>query len=342
MSNIGKVGFFVAGLCLIAIAVPRLILNAWMPIFTWVPMAIGLVGIALSVFYDLKFYMSFFTMRTTKHGMNMGLLILLVIVGLVMVNFVVLRHDKKWDVTQEGLNSLSDQSVKILEKIKEPLMVKVFYRKGTQEIDGLKGRFAKLVEMYGDKNNNVKLEFIDIIKRPDQKEDFQLDKENLAAFVVYKGKKNKIDELTEEAMTKALIKVTREQNKVIYFTAGHGEKDINSQQQDVEGASDFKKELGDASYEVKDVKLFETGKVPDDAQVLIIAGPQKAFLDAELKALRDYVEKGGKLLIALDPGQQSNLNGFLNQIGVDYQNNYVLDQFGQIVGLGASVALGVT
>ena len=150
-----------------------------------------------------------------------------------------------------------------------------------------------------------------------------------------------MDELTEEAITRALIKVTREKSKTIHFTTGHGERNLNSTPQEVEGASDLKKELTDASYVVQELKLFESAAIPTDVQVLAILGPQKPFLDSEIKLIRDFAIKGGKLFMAVDPGTQQNLAPLMAEMGIDYQNNFIVDLFGQIVGVGASVALGV-
>jgi hypothetical protein len=43
-------------------------------------------------------------------------------------------------------------------------------------------------------------------------------------FLEYKGKRNRIEKIDEQEITQALIKVTREKNKTIYFTVGTSRK----------------------------------------------------------------------------------------------------------------------
>ena len=76
------------------------------------PLGIAVFFFGLAVFKDARFYLEFLTMRTTKHGMNMGALILMAVVALVSINFLAVRYEKKFDWTSERLNSLSDQSLK--------------------------------------------------------------------------------------------------------------------------------------------------------------------------------------------------------------------------------------
>jgi len=340
MSKLGKICYLLMGIFLMGMGVARLVLAFWHEML-FVPLALGGALFIVALIVDRRFYQDFFTMRTTKHGMNMGVLVLLMMALLVGVNFISLRYNKTFDVTREGINSLSDQTIKILAQLDDKIEIKMFYRKNIEKVDSIKARFRKLIQMFEDESPKVTMDFINILKRPDLRKEFKIDKEGLAAFVIYKEKKNKIEDMNEESVTKAIIKVTRNKNKIIYFTVGHGEKDLDGGADQPEGLNDFKDELTDASYEVRTVKLFETGKVPDDAEVLAIIGPQQAFLQPELKAVRDFAKKGGKILIALDPGTHHNLALLTKSFGVEFQNNFILDQIGQMMTQSAATAIGM-
>ena len=128
-------------------------------------------------------------MRTTKHGMNMGVLILLFILGVFAVNFLAVKNNKKWDLTAEGLNSLSDQSVKILKSLDAPLSIKFFYRGGTEGVASVQGQFKELTEMYKDESSQFSVEFIDSIKRPGLAKEYGVSRATAQVFVDYKGKR---------------------------------------------------------------------------------------------------------------------------------------------------------
>ena len=59
-------------------------------------------------------------------------------------------------------------------------------------------------------------------------------------------------------------------------------------------------------------------RIPDDAAMVMIIGPQRAFLEAERNAIREYLDRGGSLLVALEPGSDFRLEEFRDQLGVDH------------------------
>ncbi len=75
----------------------------------------------------------------------------------------------------------------------------------------------------------------------------------------------------EEEITNALLKVTRDRKKVVYFTRGHGEREIDDFES--RGVSQARDVLAKQLYEVQDVQLAQEEKVPEDATVLVVAGP---------------------------------------------------------------------
>ena len=105
-----------------------------------------------------------------------------------------------------------------------------------------------------------------------------------------------------------LMKLVREKRKA-YVMTGHGEiNDPDSVPPELKGrvperrTTVFKKRLGELNYEVKDLGLIDLAKdVPDDATIVIMLAPSVPLQPAEWAALERYLDKGGRLLIALDP-----------------------------------------
>ena len=85
--------------------------------------------------------------------------------------------------------------------------------------------------------------------------------------------------------------------------------------------------------------------MPDDATVVVVAGPQTDFFPPEIDALKKYLDKGGKLLLELDPPDKAdsppltNLIALAHDWGIDVGNDVVVDVsgMGRLIGTDASV-----
>lgn len=340
MSKKAKFTFLLAFLSLVVAVATQFVIGAWLPINT-VLLAVAGGLVALSIVLDWRLYWEFLTMRTTKHGMNMGLLILLVVVSLVCLNYLANQHNKTWDLTSEKLNSLSDQSAKLLENLSDDLNVKVFYNgpSGQEE----KQKVQQGLRLYQDKSSYLKVQYINAYVDQQQAirylgDRIERDSGPVSVFVEHAGKKVEVDPPFDEAtLTSAMIKATRNNQAKIYFVKGHGEKEIEDNGDT--GLKEFAKMLGDASYSIDSFTFLEGKGVPTDATLVAIVGPTVAYLDSELDFLRAYLRKGGHLFVALDPGQRHNLANLTRSMGVQFANNYVLTQT-QIVGGGPMTVLG--
>jgi len=93
--------------------------------------------------------------------------------------------------------------------------------------------------------------------------------------------------------------------------------------------------------------IAQHGAVPDDATVVVVAGPKVDFFQPEVDALKKYLDKGGKLLLELDPPDKADappltlLVGLAHDWGVNVGNNIVVDAsgMGRLIGTDASVPL---
>lgn len=79
-------------------------------------------------------------------------------------------------------------------------------------------------------------------------------------------------------------------------------------------------------YTVKSLLLLRQDDVPEDASLLIIAGPEKNFLPTELQAISDYVADGGKVLFMLDPYTVPNVVDYLKRYNIRVGANMVVDK----------------
>ena len=133
----------------------------------------------------------------------------------------------------------------------------------------------------------------------------------------------------------ALLQLTRPK-MAAYMTAGHGELNnpdidnalggaLGSEVQD--SLTAFRDLLGFLNYEVRALTLQRGlgNRVPDDAAMVLVIGPQRPFLDEEVLAIAEYLEGGGSVLFALEPSSDFTLTGLRDQLGVEYQSTMLVE-----------------
>ncbi|AUX23640.1 ABC transporter [Sorangium cellulosum] len=127
---------------------------------------------------------------------------------------------------------------------------------------------------------------------------------------------------------KALLKVVRSQ-RIAYLTVGHGEMNEAAGAAAADGrtARNLRKLLESQNYLVKDLGLAQGlgSEIPADAYVVVVLGPQKAFLPEEVAALKKYADGGGHLLLALDPDAKVDLDPLAGVVGLTWKPEILLN-----------------
>src|SRR4029077_2934935 len=136
-------------------------------------------------------------------------------------------------------------------------------------------------------NGKISFEFIDPDKQPQAAQQYQVTvygaQESLTGDVSRSetlilesgGKTQRIEkqnaDLKEEDVTKALLKLVKGVQKTMYFTEGHGEKQV-SRTAERSGYQLAKTGLEKENYAVKTLNLIQEGKVPADGTAVVMAG----------------------------------------------------------------------
>ncbi len=322
MGKLGQLSLLFAGLTLAAFGVTRFFIREWYP-FYWVMLGLVVVFLGAAFFFDRKFYGEFFAMKTTKHGMNMGVMILFVFAIIFMVNFIGARNIKTFDFSQAQRNTLSEQSIKLLKDLKEPLKIRFFYHEKEKESDENRRAFRELIRKYQDSSSQISLEFVEVNERPDLAESYGVKQGKGIVFLEYKGKKQSIEKIDEQDMTQALIRVMSDKSKKIYFVEGHGELSL-SDTTSPKGLGRLKTVLESKNYQIATLALAQMGKIPDDADVVAVIGADQGFLEHEIKALTEYSKNGGNLILGLEPKGKSGLDTWVRAFGLELQNDYLI------------------
>lgn len=332
MNRLSKIFLVLSVISLLCFVVTRVLVGAWIP-FLWIPLGLFIAFFLAAVIKDRRYIGEFLTMKTTKHGMNMGALIGLVLAALIVVNFLAVKHYKVWDFSGDQVNTLSPQSMKLVKALDSELLIRFFYKKGVEGNEENRKAFRDLIKKYQDQSNQIKLEFVEVNERPDLAEKYGVTKGSGVIFLEYKGQKNRVEKIDEQEITSALVKVTRAKDKNIYFVVGHGERDIE-EAKEATGLNALKIMLENNRYAVKTLATNLNAKIPADADLVIIAGPTQSFQDYEITGLQEYLTKGGSLLLALEPKQTHGLEKVLAGAGLVPMNNYVFNLVETVMGKG--------
>jgi len=312
--NLNYIGLGLVFLALVA-------LRIW-PDKKFVGFGLALVGIAAIVVYivfNLAQLKKGLSRKSFLYSSNMVLVVVLVLAILVLVNTFFARHHKRFDFTESKTHSLSDQSIKLVQGLKGDITVKCFFREGNAG----RPRMEDLLKIYAYHSPRIKYEFIDPDKNPGLIKRYEITQDG-TSILEFGDKENRITATAEEDLTNAIIKVTREKKKVIYFLEGHGEKSIEVTEEN--GESIAKDELSKMGYDVKKLVMALPDSFPRDCACLVIPGPQKDLLPNELATIQKYLEEGGRAFFLVDPETAPGLIPYLAKFGFKLENDLVFDR----------------
>jgi ABC-type uncharacterized transport system involved in gliding motility auxiliary subunit len=278
--------------------------------------------------------------RRARYGANAVVYALTFAGILVAINYIAAQHEYRVDTTSERVYSLSSQSLKVVRDLKEPLKFYGFFEGGVNQ------RARSLYQMYAYASPKISYEMVDPDRHPELAERFKVSVMNTTR-VQYggdAGRGTNVTDLSESALTNAIIKATKSGNKVACFLDGHGEADVSDEQHNG-GFAFARQALEGDGYSTKKVLLASEPTVPKDCNVMIIAGPQKPVLPQELDEISAYLKGGGNVIALLRPPRpdmafdESALVKFAADWGIKAGNDIVVDQ---VVRLFAGPALGLS
>jgi ABC-type uncharacterized transport system involved in gliding motility auxiliary subunit len=305
----------------------------------------GLVVTALFALSQWRDIGRSFEGRNVRYGSIAAGSVLVFLAILVALNWISNREHKRWDLTANKQFSLSDQTRKVLTELKKPLVIKAFYESGAGGPGSLPELKDHLSE-YQYASKQVSVEYIDAVKDPIQAKSNQV--QTFGTVVLeYDGRTERSAQSDEQSLTNALKKLIEGQSKKIYFVQGHGEHDTEGS--DRTSYSAFVTSLKSDNFDVAKLALAQEGKVPDDATVVVVAGPKTDYFAPEVDALRASLKKGGKLLLLLDPADKAdappltNLIALAREWGIKVGNDIVVDAsgMGRLINAGPEVPIAM-
>ena len=277
-------------------------------------------------------------------GLNVIVQVAIVIVLAAMVNYLGFEHYRRWDLSRDKKYQLSDKTKHFLDSIKGKVRVTVFF--GSQ--NPITGDVQNLLTEYQyASRGKMDVEYVDpernLTRAKELFDKYKVVTDESVLIVDYQGRNKtvKASEMAEmdqgnpmvgeppkvtafkgeQAITSALIDIVEGKKNTLGYIVGHKEPPLSGESP----ISILKTFIENENVQFQELNLFEVPAIPADIKVVMIAGPQYDFSEREMKMLRDFWNKDGRILFLVDPAAKTpKLLAFLNELGVKVDDDRLM------------------
>ncbi|NLW55088.1 MAG: GldG family protein [Firmicutes bacterium] len=275
--------------------------------------------------------------KRLKYGGYATVVTIVFIAVLLVVNLLVEQLPVKFDLTRNKLFSLSEQTLDILEKLDRDINIYGLYETGKEN-----AWVEQVINQYQVKTDRIKYQAIAPVRNPGFVKQYESEEGAIrdGSLIVVSGDKFKVidyydlvnfqfDQYTfrptaeslavEQQITGALLYVTAEKNPVVYTLTGHDEASFDYP---------VTRQLRAENFELKELNLLTAGRVPEDAELLVINSPRRDLTADELQKIRDYMRNDGRALVLMDLQAREfpNFQNFFASFGVRTRAAVVVEE----------------
>lgn len=280
------------------------------------PLAVGFFFLFVWLGLRIATLTETFGKGKTLYGVNSVVATVLFLGICVVLYAFANRWDRTWDLTREGRRELAPQTKQVLQSLPGEVQATAFFpNSGDSLIDAAKEKTRRFLEQCQAYAPRLKVDFVDPVAEPARVAALNLEEERLATpgtLVLTSGARppkvlpisSVTGRLEERDFTNALINVSRRSQPKVYFLQGHDERnpDLPPKEHPARGALQFKVRLQTESYVPESLTFsLEAPRVPDDCEILIVNDPLLPLRPDEIEAIQAYLDKGGRLLLLMDP-----------------------------------------
>jgi hypothetical protein len=282
--------------------------------------------------------------RRFQIGLNVLIQVTLVLLLAAMVNSLAFRHYKRWDFSRDQKYALSDKTKRFLNSIKGKVRITVFFAPNTPITGDVQ---SLLTEYQYAAKGKIDVENIDPERNLSRAKEifdrYKVVSDESLLVIDYEGRNKtvKASEMAEidqsgmafgegprigafkgeQAITSAMMDLVEGKKNTVGYVTGHKEPPL-SEQSPVAVLKTF---IENENIKFQELNLFEMGEIPADVKTIMIAGPQYDLSDREMKLLRDFWGKQGRILLLIDPAAKTpKLNAFLNELGVKVNDDRLM------------------
>lgn len=299
--------------------------------------------------------------RGVVKGSTLSLGVVLVVALVLFVNYFGWKYHQRFDWTSADLYSLSEKSENVLAQLDRDIEVTVML--GPQS-DAF-GDARELLERYQSVSPHIRVRTVDPEKNLAEAQrlvdEFELNRLDVVVFeagddrriveaselvdydysaMQYGGQPEVTGFKGEQLFTGAILELVESRKPKILFTTGHGESAIDDFSG--RGMSDLRDLLGQDNFEIESWASLGETAVPEGTDLVVVAGPRSSFVEPEVEVLTDYLDRGGRLLVMVDPTLSEfgglvplGLEGLLAEHGVELGENIIVDPANPLPFFGA-------
>ncbi|NCN26489.1 GldG family protein [bacterium] len=333
-------GLFFIGSLYLLIIVYHFFHNVWL--MEWPKYVIwGLLCCSsiLWVFTGVARFKEFAAQKNVRFFVGLSFFVAALLIVLGVGNWYVASQNKVWDLTKNQSNSLSEQSLNILEGLESEMTMEVWTRSLPRMSQGMDAeRFFKNYENAA--NGKLKLVVKDPNSFPVEAKELRIARDPTIIIRSSEGRENRVETFNEnkaeESVTNAIIQTLKGQKKTVCFLGGHKELDLN--EKGPQGLSSLRDGLEFSAYEAREVLLLTHDKMPEYCEVLVIAGPQSEPIEKEITIIKEYISSGGPTLALFGPEVPNMWQNIFKDYNVKINNDVIVDQRVQKPVLGVLTA----
>ncbi len=291
-----------------------------------IAVAVFVVGLAVYALLDPERVRKILTGRQMQYGSNSFILFIAFTGILIVINILAQQYPQRWDVTEDKQHTLAPETIQTLQSLPEPVQATAFYSVRVNA-----GSANQLLEDFKT-NSNGKFDFQ--FKDPDSNPVLvkQLGITGDGKILLQMGDKQEIvTTASESELTNGLIRLLNPNKPVLYFLTGDGEHDTENS-----GNGSYtrvRQVLESKNYVVKTLNLQAQNAIPDDARVIVVAGPLVPLTENSVTLIQDFLGKGGSLMLLANPvpltqfGDQPDLLAeyLASDWGITLDNDIVVD-----------------
>ncbi len=291
----------------------------------WVSLSIFFLGLALTAFLDPDRTRKFLVGRQVQYGSNAIIMLLAFLGILYFINLLAYQNPVSWDLTENKKNTLATETIAILKDLPAQVIARAYFstRIDKSQAQKLLGDFKQY------SNGKFTYEFIDWETNPVAAQQDGIDRDGTIVLQM-SGQKEPVNPVDEQSLSIAVLRLINPEEKVLYFLTGHGE--VDTEQTSDASYSLIKRALENKNYIVNPLNIGSEGKIPQDAKVIILAGPQTHLSQVEIKQLQVYLDNGGAVIVLQDPATLTKsgnspdpLASFLSGWGITLENDILFD-----------------
>ena len=269
-------------------------------------------------------------------GLNVLVQIVLILFLAAMVNSFAFKHYARCDFSRDQKYALSDKTKRFLDTLKGKMRITVFFSLNTPITADVQNLLTEY--QYAGKGK-IDVEHIDpernLSRAKELFDKYKVVTDESLLILDYAGRNKtvKASEMAdidqsgmafgegprvtafkgEQAITSAMIDLVEGKKKTLGYVTGHKEPPLS----DNGPISVLKTFIENENIKFQELNLLDLDAIPAEVNAIAIIGPQYDFSDREMKLLRDFWDKQGRILLLLDPAAKTpKLRGFVNELGV--------------------------